>query len=77
MARRSKNPNLKRVNPQTIRLNNLELSALNNYCNKYRVANKSKFMRETIMVEIIKKFEEDYPSLFEEPTQPTLFDQKM
>lgn len=67
-----KDPNLKRVNPHVIRFNNRELSAINKFCRRYKINNKSKFMRETIITEILKKFDEDYPTLFDDE-QPTLF----
>jgi hypothetical protein len=66
---------LKRVYRKTILFNKRELQAINHYCKKYKIKNKSKFMRETIITSILKKFDEDYPSLFEE--KPTLFNQHL
>lgn len=57
-------------------LNNREMRALGIYCSRYRVKNKSEFFRETIIKAIIKRFEEEYPTLWEEP-EPTLFNQKI
>ncbi|MBN2520536.1 MAG: hypothetical protein JXB17_08535 [Bacteroidales bacterium] len=68
-----KDENLKRINRYTICFNNHELSAINKFCDKYRVNNKSKFMRETIITEVLRKFDEDYPSLFENQEQLFLF----
>jgi hypothetical protein len=48
-------------------LNSYELQALNKYCKKYKVENKSKFIRESVMNVIMKKFSDDYPSLWEQP----------
>jgi len=62
---------LKRSNRQSLRFNTLELKAIDSYCRKYKVANKSKFMRETIITAILKKFNDDYPTLFD--AQPGLF----
>lgn len=67
-----KDPNLKRINRHMLLFNNRELSAINKFCRQYKVSNKSKFMREAIIKTILKKFDEDYPTLFEEE-QPTLF----
>jgi len=50
----------------SITLNSLELDALNKYCKKYKVSNKSKFMRETIVKAILIRFDKDYPVLFPE-----------
>jgi hypothetical protein len=57
-------------------LNNRELRALSIYCNRYRVTNKSEFMRETIMKAILKRFDNEHPTLWEE-SDPTLFDQNL
>ena len=56
--KKQKDDNLKRRNRATICFNNHELAAINKFCNKYRVNNKSKFMREAIITEILKKFDE-------------------
>ncbi len=55
-------------------LNNREMRAVGVYCNRYRVKNKSEFFRETIMKAILKRFEEEHPSLWE-LNEPTLFNQ--
>jgi hypothetical protein len=55
-------------------LNNREMKALGIYCDRFRVRNKSEFLRETIMKAILKRFEEEHPTLWEEP-EPTLFNQ--
>jgi hypothetical protein len=54
-------------------LNHRELKALGIYCNRFRVKNKSEFLRETVMKAILKRFEDEHPSLWEE-IEPTLFD---
>jgi hypothetical protein len=56
---------LKRKHSQAFLLNDLELEALLKYCKKYKVKNKSKFIRETIFSAVLKKFDEDYPTLFD------------
>jgi len=57
---------LRRAYPMKFALNKLELAAFNKYCNKYKVANRSKFIRETVMEAILKRLESDYPTLFTE-----------
>ena len=64
--RKTKDASLKREIPQTIRFNSRELSALNQYCEKFKVRNKAKFMRETIITEILRKFDENYPTLWDD-----------
>lgn len=50
-------------------LNHREMNALNAFCKKYKISNRSKFIREAVMTTILKKFDEDYPSLFEQEEQ--------
>lgn len=71
-ARKSRDENLLRRKRQTIMFNNREMRAIEAYCKKYKVENKSKFMRETIIVEILNQFDRDYPVLFE-TEKPNLF----
>ena len=59
-----KNVDLLRVNKKTILFNNRELKAIEHYCEKYRIGNRSKFMREAIITSILMKYDEDYPTLF-------------
>lgn len=54
-----------RIHRQLFTLNEEENNALNRYISKYKVQNKSKFIRETLMIAIIRKFEEDHPTLFD------------
>jgi len=54
-----------RTNRQIFTLNDEENKALNRYITKYKVKNKSKFIRETLMIAIIRKLEEDHPTLFD------------
>jgi ATP-dependent helicase/DNAse subunit B len=52
--------------------NQREKEAIDLYCHKYEIKNKSKFMREIILTEVLKRFDEDYPTLFEFE-KPNLF----
>jgi hypothetical protein len=63
---KNKNQKLLRKHKLTFLFNELEQNALENYCKKYKVDNRSKFMRETIVTAILKQFDKDYPSLFDE-----------
>ena len=53
-------------------LNDRELRALGVYCQRYRIRNKSEFLRETVIRAIIKRFDNEHPTLWEE-NEPTLF----
>jgi len=70
-----KEDGLRRKNRLSLMLNNKEMRAIGIYCSRYRVKNKSEFMRATIMKAIIKRFDEEYPTLWEE-SEPTLFNKK-
>ena len=63
---------LKRINRQSILFNNRELKAIDHYCKRFKINNRSKFMREAIITEVLKKFEENHPTLWEDP-QSKLF----
>lgn len=54
-----------RTHRQIFTLNDEENKALERYLLKYKVQNKSKFIRETLMLSIIRKLEEDHPTLFD------------
>lgn len=45
-------------------LNDEEEKALQRYIARYRVRNKSRFIRETLIANIMHRFEEDHPTLF-------------
>ncbi len=62
-----KKDKLKRTNTVQFLFNDLELEAFEKYCKKYKITNKSRFIRETVMTEILGRFDRDYPSLFDNP----------
>jgi len=72
----NKEDRLKRNNRLSLMLNNREIRALGVYCNRYRVKNKSEFLRAAIMKAILKRFEEEHPTLWE-LNEPTLFNQNV
>ena len=46
-------------------LNDSEMRALQRYCDKYTITNRSKLIRETLMHNILKRFDLDNPTLFD------------
>lgn len=66
---------LKRKHKVHFTLNDLEKEALEKYYKKYKIKNKSKFLREAVISQVLKQFDEDYPSLFDDnnDNQKTLF----
>jgi hypothetical protein len=57
-------------------LNKREMRALGIYCSRYRIKNKSEFLRETTMKAILKRSEDEHPTLWEE-NEPSLFNQNV
>jgi len=70
--RKTKELSLRREKSHSIRFNIREQSAIDQYCEKFRVKNKSKFMREAIITEVLRRFDENYPTLWED-SQMRLF----
>jgi hypothetical protein len=62
---------LRRTHKKSLLLNDREKKVIDSYCRKYKISNQSKFMRETIITAILKQYDADYPSLFDNP--PSLF----
>lgn len=60
---------LDRKHKLTIQLNDRELIALNKYINKYKIQNKSKFIREVLFKHILEQFDRDYPRIFPDDNQ--------
>lgn len=56
---------LVRIHRITFLLNDKEMDAVNRYVKRYRVQNKSRFYRETLIRAILKQFDEDAPTLFD------------
>lgn len=49
----------------SIMLNDSEMRALERYCDQYTVKNRSRLIRETLMRNILKRFDKDSPTLFD------------
>lgn len=49
---------------KTILFNEKEIAAINHYCNKYKIASKSAFIRNAVIAHIMKDLDENYPKLF-------------
>ena len=55
---------LRRTHQVAFLLNEKEKEAIESYCKKYKITNRSKFMRETLIGAVMEKFVADYPTLF-------------
>ena len=49
----------------SILLNESEQRALDRFCERYGITNRSRLVRETLMRAILKKIENDQPTLFD------------
>ncbi len=49
----------------SILLNESEQRALERFCERYGVSNRSRLIRETLMRAILKKIDNDQPTLFD------------
>lgn len=56
----------KRQQRMTCLMSEDEQLIVDRYLDKYKITNKSRWLRETILVFIHKNMEEDYPTLFGE-----------
>ncbi len=59
-------PNHPRIHKITFMLNDDEHNMIMRYLNRYKIENKSRWYRETILSHIMRTLEEDYPTLFNE-----------
>ena len=60
---------MKRKQPRehkiSLLLNEREKRALDQYCDRYQVVNRSRLIRETLMRAILKRIDNDQPTLFD------------
>ena len=55
---------LVRRHKKMVTFNDSELEVINAFCKKYKIDNKTKFIREAVISTILRKTEEDHPTLF-------------
>ena len=55
---------LVRRHRQVIYLNDSEMAAIHQYCEKFRVGTKAVLFREAIMEKILKELDDNHPTLF-------------
>ena len=59
-------PDMPRTQKISFMLNEEEYKTISNYLLKYKITNRSRWYRETILSHILKVLEQDYPTLFSE-----------
>lgn len=57
---------VKRERRMSILLSEDEQQIIDRYLEKYKITNKSRWLRETVLIFVHQKMEEDYPTLFGE-----------
>ncbi|HJD76632.1 MAG TPA: hypothetical protein K8W04_11355, partial [Bacteroides reticulotermitis] len=57
---------VKRERRMSILLSEDEQQIIDRYLEKYKISNKSRWLRETVLTFVHQKMEEDYPTLFGE-----------
>lgn len=55
---------LARRHKKVVTFNDNELEAINAFCKKYKITSQAKFIREAVIATILRKTEEDHPTLF-------------
>ena len=55
---------LVRRHRQVIYLNDSEMAAIRQYCDKFRVGTKAVLFREAIMEKVLKELDDNHPTLF-------------
>ncbi len=55
---------LVRRHRQVIYLNDSEITAINQYCEKFRVGTKATLYREAIMEKVLSELDDNHPTLF-------------
>lgn len=55
-----------RVKKAEFMLNDEEYNLIHFYLKKYKITNRSRWFRETVLNHILKNMDKDYPTLFEE-----------
>ncbi len=55
---------LVRRHRQVIYLNDSEMAAISQYCDKFRVGTKAVLFREAIMEKVLSELEDNHPTLF-------------
>lgn len=50
----------------SFKLNEKEYNAVSRYLDKYKISNRNRWFRETILMHVLQKLEENHPTLFNE-----------
>lgn len=76
MAVKVKKEDKKRSKVITTMLNDAEYNAINKYCKKYKVQNRSKMIRDFVFSAILQTYDRDYPTLWDKQVMADLVVEK-
>jgi len=66
MNQKKKNVTITRDKQVNFSLSSEEYGLICSYMKKYKISNKSRWLRETVISHILKNLDQDYPTLFDE-----------
>jgi hypothetical protein len=66
MKQKKKVPRNNRTKHLLFSLNEEEYALVSSYMKKYKIANRSRWCRETLIAHVLKNLDQDYPTLFGE-----------
>ena len=66
----------KRKHRLTLMLNEQEQKVLSKFCSDYKIENRSGYLREVIFQSLLKKIEQDHPTLFNQDILDNLIQKK-
>lgn len=66
MKIKKKGTQSKRTKHLNFSLNEEEYALICSYIKKYKIANRSRWCRETVITHVLRTLEKDYPTLFDE-----------
>lgn len=55
---------LRRVHRKAVLFNSKELSAIDEYCRRFKVGSRSALIRQSVMERVLRGLEESHPTLF-------------
>jgi len=68
--------NSKRPNKVTTQLSDKEMAAIQKYCKKYKIKNRSKLIRDMVFGSIMENYVKDYPTLWDQTVMADLVVEK-
>ncbi len=55
---------MRRVHRKAVLFNDNELTAINEYCRRFKVSSRSALIRQAVMERVLRGLEENHPTLF-------------